>query len=58
MDSQQQPLVEQHVEQYIAQMTPLQMQAFEIARTHLNTSFSIVKSNGFKQWLVEQKKLK
>lgn len=55
---QQQPTVEQLVEQYIAQMTPLQMQAYEIARSHLNTSFSIVKSNGFKQWTAEQKKLK
>jgi hypothetical protein len=57
MDLQQQQL-QQLVEQYIAQMTPLQMQAFEIARSHLNTSFSIVKSNGFKQWIAEQKKLK
>lgn len=57
MDSQQQQQ-QQLVEQYIAQMTPLQMQAYEIARNHLNTSFSIVKSNGFKQWVAEQKKLK
>ena len=60
LQQQQQQSVEQqqHVEQYIAQMSPLQMQAFEIARSHLNTSFSIVKSNGFKQWIAEQKKLK
>ena len=55
MEQQQQPTIEQLVEQYIAQMTPLQMQAYEIARSHLNTSFSIVKSNGFKEYL---KKLK
>ena len=58
LQQQQQQSVEQLVEQYIAQMSPLQMQAFEIARSHLNTSFSIVKSNGFKQWIAEQKKLK
>jgi hypothetical protein len=56
MDLQQQQ--QQLIEQYIAQLTPLQMQAYDIARNHLNTSFSIVKSNGFKQWLAEQKKLK
>lgn len=58
LQQQQQQSVETLVEQYIAQMSPLQMQAFEIARSHLNTSFSIVKSNGFKQWIAEQKKLK
>ncbi len=57
MDLQQQQQ-QQLIEQYIAQLTPLQMQAYDIARNHLNTSFSIVKSNGFKQWLAEQKKLK
>ena len=52
---QQQQQQQQLVEQYIAQMTPLQMQAYDIARNHLNTSFSIVKSNGFKEYV---KKLK
>jgi hypothetical protein len=51
----QQQQQQQLVEQYIAQMTPLERQAYEIAKSHLNTSFSIVKSNGFNQWL---KKLK
>ncbi len=56
MDKQQQQQKQQQlVEQYIAQMTPLERQAYDIARNHLNTSFSIVKSNGFKEYL---KKLK
>lgn len=39
------------VEQYISQMTPLERQAYDIARSHLGTSFSIVKSNGFKEFV-------
>jgi transcriptional regulator CtsR len=38
---------EQLVEQYLHAMTPLERQAYEIARSHLGTSFNIVKSNGF-----------
>lgn len=56
MDKQQ---LQQLVEQYIEQMTPLERQAYDIARNHLGTSFSIVKSNGFKEYVKnEQKKLK
>jgi hypothetical protein len=55
MEQQQQQQQQQLVEQYIAQMSPLERQAYEIAKSHLNTSFSIVKSNGFKEYL---KKLK
>lgn len=38
---------EQSVEQYLQAMTPLERQACEIAKSHLGTSFNIVKSNGF-----------
>lgn len=49
MDKQQQK--QELIEQYLAQMTPLQIQAYEIAKSHLGSSFSIVRSNGFKEWL-------
>lgn len=49
MDTQQQQ--QELVEQYISQMTPLERQAYEIAKSHLGTSFSIVRSNGFKEWI-------
>jgi hypothetical protein len=39
---------EQLVEQYLQAMTPLERQAYEIAKSHLGTSFNIVKSNGFR----------
>jgi hypothetical protein len=38
------------IEEYIQQMTPLEKKAYEIAKTHLNSSFDIVKSNGFIEW--------
>jgi hypothetical protein len=50
METQTQPVAltkEQLVEQYLQAMTPLERQAYEIARSHLGTSFNIVKSNGF-----------
>lgn len=39
------------IEEYIQQMTPLQKQAYEIAKNHLNSSFDLLKSNGFKEWV-------
>jgi len=38
------------VQQYLSEMTALERQGYEIARSHLNTSFNIVKSNGFIEW--------
>ena len=57
MDKEQQQQVsqqvsqEEHVRQYLCGMSPLERQGYEIAHSHLNTSFNIVKSNGFIQWL-------
>ena len=41
---------EQLVEQYLQEMNNLEKQAYDIARSHLGTSFNILKSNGFIQW--------
>ncbi len=38
---------DQLVEQYLQSLSPLELQAYEIAKSHLGTSFNIVKSNGF-----------
>ena len=35
---------------YIAQLTPQEKKVLQIAREHLETSFSLVKSIGFQQW--------
>jgi len=42
---------EEQVNQYLCGMSPLERQGYEIARSHLNSSFNIVKSNGFILWL-------
>jgi site-specific recombinase XerD len=36
--------------EYIRQMNEKQKKAMEIAKEHLQTSFHIVKSNGFQEW--------
>lgn len=50
MEKQQQQQQQPLVEQYLQEMSPLEKQAYEIAKSHLNTSFNLVKSNGFIQW--------
>ena len=42
---------QQLIAQYIGELSPLELQAYEIARSHLNTSFNIVRSNGFVEWM-------
>lgn len=39
------------VNEYIGQLTPLQLKAYEIAKEHLKTSFDITRSNGYNEWL-------
>ena len=40
-----------NVDRYIEQMTPQQRRAYLIASTHLKSSFSIVRSNGYKEFI-------
>jgi len=39
---------------YIAQLDSIQRKAYEIAKSHLGTSFNIKRSNGFIEWLKKQ----
>jgi hypothetical protein len=39
---------------YLNQMTDKERKAMEIARGHLETSFHIEKSNGFREWKKKQ----
>jgi hypothetical protein len=41
---------EELTDEYVEQMTPQQRKVMEIAREHLQSSFSLVKSIGFKEW--------
>jgi len=47
--------VDQLVTEYIDQMTEQQRKVMNIALDHLQSSFSIVKSIGFKQWVATRK---
>ena len=42
---------------YLEQLTPLQMKAYEIAKDHLKTSFDITRSNGYNEWRSLQKNI-
>ena len=35
---------------FVAQLTPIQRQAYLIATDHLKTSFDLSRSNGFVEW--------
>lgn len=36
---------------YISQMSPFELSAHRIAKSHLGTSFNLKKSNGFLKWI-------
>lgn len=40
---------------YIEQLSPREKHVLKIAQEHLETSFSLVQSIGFKQWYAEHK---
>ena len=42
--------------QYLCQLDPIEKKAYKIAKDHLGSSFNVVKSNGFCDWLKEQNK--
>lgn len=41
------------IEKYMNQLNDIHKQAMSIAKDHLETSFDITKSNGYKKWLKE-----
>ena len=44
------------VEEYISQLNERQRQAYSIAMTHLGSSFNVVRSNGYVEWIKKNKK--
>ena len=45
---------EQEIKAYIAQLTPQEQKVLKIAMNHLETSFNLTKSIGFKEWQAQQ----
>ena len=41
---------------YLKQLTPQEKKAHDIAKSHLGTSFDILRSNGYKSWINKQDK--
>ena len=41
---------------YLEYLTPIEYQAYLIAKDHLGSSFNIVKSNGYCDWFKKQSK--
>lgn len=43
---------------YVAQLNPMEQKILQIARSHLETSFSLKKSIGFQEWQAQQQQAK
>jgi hypothetical protein len=50
-NSEEMTILEQQMNDYISQLVEKEKIAYEIAKTHLGTSFSLKKSIGFKEWV-------
>jgi hypothetical protein len=49
------PEIKPSIQQYLAQLDDIQKRAHDIAKQHLGTSYNIAKSNGYMDWLKQQK---
>ena len=49
------PETNSSIQQYLAQLDDIQKKAHDIAKHHLGTSYNIAKSNGYMDWLKQQK---
>ena len=45
------PELKANLLQYLNQLDPIERKAYKIAKEHLGSSFNVVKSNGFCDWL-------
>ena len=50
--------LQQLVTEYMDQLSDIERKACAIAKDHLGSSFNIVKSNGFNDWIKEREKEK
>ena len=56
MSSNKEKTQNEWIELYLQQMTEKEKKAFAIAKEHLDTSFHLGKSNGFREWKKNQTK--
>jgi hypothetical protein len=55
MDSSTASQTNPNIQQYLVQLDDIQKKAHDIAKQHLGTSYNIAKSNGYMDWLKQQK---
>ena len=48
--------MDQYLKEYLAQLSDIEKTVLKIAQEHLETSFSLEKSIGFKTWYLANKK--
>lgn len=39
------------ITEYLQQLNPIELKAYNIAKSHLGSSFNLIKSNGYNDWL-------
>ena len=47
--------VKESIVKYLKQLNNIEKQAYTIGKSHLGTSFNVLKSNGYNDWLKKQK---
>ena len=48
--------MDQYLKEYLVQLSDIEKTVLKIAQEHLETSFSLEKSIGFKEWYIKNKK--
>jgi hypothetical protein len=49
------PTLQQSIVEYIKHLDVIEKQAYKIGKSHLGTSFNVIKSNGYINWKKTQK---
>lgn len=45
------PEIQENILSYIDTLNPVELKAYHIAKSHLGTSFNILRSNGYVEWM-------
>jgi len=45
-----------NIRDYLDQLNPIEIKAYNIAKQHLKTSFNLLRSNGYNDWLKSNEK--
>jgi len=48
--------MEKYLKEYVGQLSEIEKTVLKIAQEHLETSFNLEKSIGFKEWFIKNKK--